>query len=216
MNARRLEGLLCGGLLGWFALLAPGAAGAQSTPPEVRTQPEPWRPRTGFGTAVQIGGGIENFVDDGIDRITGLGGAWNLRLVSGTRLPVGFEVGYFGDAHDITGPGITEDDYVLRSGIEAALRLNLPIVRGSGLIEPFGLIGLGWSRYALLNASPGVSFMRSSDNQLVVPLGLGLAAGYRGFIFDARFNYRLAAGDDMFGGADMAGWGFAVSVGAEF
>jgi hypothetical protein len=184
--------------------------------PEVRTEPEAWRPRTGFGAAVLLGGGVQNFTDDTIDGITGVGGSWNLRLVSGTREPVGFELGYFGDAHDVTGPGITEDDFVLRTGLEAALRLQIPIVIGSGLLQPFGLGGLGWSQYSLLNESPGVTFMRNSDNQLAIPLGAGLAWSYRGFMLDARFTYRFAIEDELFGDRDMAFWNVGASAGAEF
>ena len=204
--------------------VAPGPIEPSAIPPpvqagpqqEVRTQPDGWRPRTGFGAAVLLGGGVGNFIDDGVDATTGLGGGWNLRLVSGTRMPVGFELGYVGDAHDVTGPGITDDDFVLRSGLEGALRLQVPIERGSALIEPFALVGIGWSQYSLLNESPDVTFMGNSDHQLVVPVGAGLAASYRGFMFDARFTYRLAADDEMFGAADMSGWNVGASLGAEF
>jgi hypothetical protein len=194
----------------------PGLPPATPPPLEIRTQPEYWKPRTVFGAAVLLGGGVDNFVDDGVNDMTGLGGAWSLRLVSGTREPLGFELSYFGDARDITGPGITQDDYVLRNGVEGALRLHFPFVRGSGLIEPFALAGLGWSRYSLINESSSVTFMKSSDNQLSIPVGAGLAASYRGFMFDARFTYRMAAGDDMFGTRDMAAWNVGASLGAEF
>jgi hypothetical protein len=159
---------------------------------------------------------VDNFVDSDIDAMTGLGGAWSLRLVSGTRQVVGAELAYVGDARDVTGPGISEDDFVLRTGIEGALRLQIPFMPGSGLIEPFALVGLGWSRYSLVNEAANVTFMGRTDDQLSVPFGGGLNLGYRGFMFAARFIYRLAAADDMFAGRDMAGWNLSASLGAEF
>jgi hypothetical protein len=185
-------------------------------PVEIRTQPVSWQPRSRFGAAVLLGGGVDNLVNNDLDDLTGLGAGWSLRLVSGTREPVAAELSYVGDARDIAGPGITTDDYVLRNGFEGSLRLQIPIVLGSGLLEPFVLGGLGWSRYTLVNESASVTFMKRSDDQMVVPLGIGLAAGYRGFMFDARFTYRLAMADDLFGTQDMAGWSAGASLGAEF
>ena len=185
--------------------------------PQVRAQTD-WQPRTRFGTALLLGGGVDNFMDDGIDDLTGLGGVWNLRLISGTRAPVAFELGYMGDAHDITGPAITEDDFVLRNRVEGALRLQFP----------WSFAGPAcWSRSPWW-ASAGAATRWSTRagrhlhaEQRPPAVGAGRRAAwrrsYRGFMFDARFTYRLAARTTTCSAtADMAAWNVGASLGAEF
>ena len=159
---------------------------------------------------------MDNFVDNGIGRTDGPGGCLEPPAGLGHAQPLGAELGYVGDAHDMTGPGIMQDDFVLRTGVEGALRLQVPVVRGSSLVEPFALVGLGWSHYRLVGEGRSVTFMQNSDHVLVGAVRRGSGGGYRGFIVDARVTYRMVADDDMFGGADMSGWSAGLSLGAEF
>jgi hypothetical protein len=95
------------------------------------------------------------------------------------------------------------------------LRFNLPILQQASLLAPFGFAGIGWNRLDIVNAGDDVT-LPHQDHRFVVPLGAGLARGHRGFFSDARFTYRQAFEDEMFGGPDMSQWNVAVHVGAEF
>jgi hypothetical protein len=112
------------------------------------------------------------------------------------------------------------DASLVSHGGEGDLRLQLPFASGNGLLlEPFAFAGLGWSRYNLRNLSVGVT--SSSDGVGTVPLGGGLALGYRGFMVDARFTYRPTFGsnDAFLGTANSGGlgtWNIGAMVGIEF
>jgi len=92
------------------------------------------------GTAMMLGGGYEDFTYGNIKSMTGAGGSWDARLVAGTRQFVGLEAAYVGSAHSIQTLGLASNTNLISNGAEGALRVNIPIVRGNGLIEPFGFI----------------------------------------------------------------------------
>jgi hypothetical protein len=215
MTKKHWSGVLVGGVL--VLLGAQGAVRAQesevlTTGPEVT-----WQPRSGVGVAVLAGGGMGDFTDETVSQSTGMGGSWNLRVTSGTRLPFAWELAYMGGANDVTGLGLDSDDYLIRNAAEGGLRLNAPILTGGGgLVEPFAVAGLGWSRYNLVNSSPSPGRMEDQDDQLTVPLALGLAFGYRGVAAELRGSYRFAFDDEMFGDRDMSGWNASMGVGVEF
>jgi hypothetical protein len=177
--------------------------------------PDDWYPRSGTGNALVLGGGVGNLRQDADDARTGVGGCWAVRLISGTRLPIAWEAAYVGSANDLNGPGVQEDDYLLRNGLEGVLRFNVPFVRPNTLLAPFAFAGAGWNRLDIVNAGAEVA-LGDPDNQFVLPFGGGLAVGYRGFFSDVRFTYSQAFEDEMFGDADMSQWNVGFQVGAEF
>jgi hypothetical protein len=199
-----------------LAAPAPPQATERTANTGLYTSPGRWEPRSRIGLAVLVGGGVADFANETVSRSTGAGGAWNLRITSGTRLPFAWEAAYVGGAHDVTGTGIGQDDYLVHNGAEASLRLNAPMVMGSALLAPFAAGGVGWNRYDLVNASSTTERLTSQDDQLVTPVALGLTFGYRGFTAEARGTYRFAFADDMFAGQDMSNWNASVGVGAEF
>lgn len=208
----------------WNGLVASAAlvllaAQAQAQESEVLTTGpgNTWQPRSQVGVGLTAGGGVGDFSNETVSRSTGVAGLWNVRLTSGTRLPVGWEVAYTGGANDVTGPGIDGDDYMIRTAAEAGLRFNAPIRTGSaGLLEPFAVAGLGWSRYNLVNSDPMPGRMSGQDDQLTTPLTLGLAFGHHGFLAEIRGSYRFAFDDEMFGDRDMSGWNASMGLGVEF
>jgi hypothetical protein len=221
----RLCGLVCG-----LSILSGGAAAAWGqdapdyapstgepiTSPEVRSGATDWQPRSRIGTALMLNGGLGDFSDSSVRDATGMAGSWGLRLVSGTRVPLAAELGYFGGVNDINAPGVDGDGYLLHNGAEGALRFNVPFIGRNGHVAPFVIGGLGWARYNLMDAD-AAGGLSSTDDQLVVPLGGGLSGSYRGFTAEARFTYRLAYEDTLFSGNnDMSGWNMALGLGAEF
>jgi hypothetical protein len=183
--------------------------------PEVRERRAEWEPASRIGAAVLLGGGYGNFVEQGIRDQTGGIGSWHLRVVSGTRQLVGLELAYVGGINDVTGPGLGDDEFLMRNGIEGSLRLNAPIVSEATMVAPFAFAGLGWQRFSLVNAGPDVT-IGTRDDVLTVPLGAGVALGFRGLMLDARFTYRPTYNDDLFGALDMHTWGVTGSLGGEF
>lgn len=174
--------------------------------------------RPSVGIALQVGGGVVNFVSEGARDVTDVGGAWDVRLTFGTRGYAAFEMAYAGAVHDAGGAGLDDDAYLVRHGFEGALRLNAPIPTRTWFLAPFALGGLGWSRYDVMSSNaPPTAVLRDHDAFLTVPLGFGLAAAYRGMMLDARFTYRAAFDDELFAnGAGQNTWTAGAHIGREF
>jgi hypothetical protein len=208
-----------GKVVGVAALLfSPLPAMAQSTyagepAPEVRRGAGP---PTGFGTAVELGGGVVNFTGSTARSMTNAGGAWDLRLAFGTRSILGLEAAYVGSAQGISAIGLDPDAVLVGNGGEAALRLNAPLAYRGSLVEPFAFGGGGWTRYNVVNDNFNTSIVREKDDVLTVPFGAGLAASFQGFMFDARFTYRVLYNQQLLGNANLDNWIASANIGSEF
>jgi hypothetical protein len=208
--------------LGMFAgiLLGPQIARADLEP-RISGKPGEEHIRSGFGISLQGGGGVTDFTGSTERALTGVGGSWDVRAVLGTRQIVGFEAAYVGSAHGMTTSwgGNTQ---LVGNGVEGNLRLNLPFLQNEVLVEPFGFVGLGWSNYYLTNFGDAGQVFSNSDAVGAVPMGGGLAVGYRGFMVEARFTYRpyfddnqlLVAGSNDY--LRLDNWNAGVMLGFEF
>ena len=74
-----------------------------------------------------------------------------------------------------------------------------------------------------MNNEGNTASVDDNDNLMTVPLGVGLMAGYGGFVADARFTYRYAIGSDMLGPTEngfddnsLSNWSLGGSLGFEF
>jgi hypothetical protein len=82
-------------------------------------------------------------------------------------------------------------------------------------------VGLGWQHYSL-NSVGDLAVITRSNDVGVVPMGAGLAVGYRGFLAEARFTYRPAWNDrEMVLSTDgrafgLDTWNFGLMIGFEF
>jgi hypothetical protein len=179
--------------------------------------------RTGVGVSLQAGGGVTNFTGSSARDVTNVGGYWDVRSVFGTRSFVGGEVAYVGSARGISTSSVFSNGTSLMGhGGEATLRLQVPMASSTGvLVEPFAFGGVGFSHYYLRN--PSIGAVTTSDDVGTIPVGVGLAAGYRGFMVDARFTYRPTFNsDDTFFGTGavnnggLQSWTAGVSLGYEF
>jgi hypothetical protein len=170
------------------------------------------------GGAVLLGGGYEDFTYSDIRSMTGGAGAWDARLVGGTRQFVGLEAAYVGSARSIQTLGLASDSNLVSNGAEGALRLNAPIARGASLIEPFGFIGLGWQRYHVTNTPEATSDVSRNDDVMTMPLGGGVEYGYRQLLVDARFTWRATYLNDLLRttGGKLNTWGVGGNVGVAF
>jgi hypothetical protein len=184
--------------------------------PEATTmQRRRWVPQ--LGGALLVGGGYEDFTDSNLRAMTGAGGAWDARLVGGTRQFIGIEAAYVGAARSINTLGVTNSNLV-SNGVEGALRLNIPVAQGMSLIEPFGLIGLGWQHYNITNTPAATADVAKTDDVLTMPVGGGLEAAYGQFMLDARYTYRFTYLNDLMRatGGRLNNWGISGNLGVAF
>jgi hypothetical protein len=171
-----------------------------------------------IGGALLVGGGYEDFTNNAVNRMTSAGGSWNARVVAGTRQYVGIEGAYVGAARSIDGLGLSNDATLIANGVEGNLRVNIPIARNYSLVEPFGFVGLGWSRYHVGNTQTTTSDVNTNDDIMAVPFGAGLEYAYKAFMADARFTYRQTYYNDLLrtGGGNLNNWGVGGQIGFSY
>lgn len=170
------------------------------------------------GAAMMLGGGYEDFTYGSIKSMTGAGGSWDARLVGGTRQFVGLEAAYVGAARSIQTLGLATNTNLVSNGAEGALRVNIPIIQGMTLLEPFGFVGIGWQHYSLSKTAAATSDITGSDDVLTVPYGGGVELSYRRLMLDARYTYRQTYNNDLLRsvGGKLNTWGVGGNVGVEF
>jgi len=111
------------------ALLATAAvAPAQAEEPQLLTS---------WGMAVSAGGGVNDFINDDAQEMTGVGGSWDARLVVGTRKYVAFEAAYLGSAQSIDALGLETDARLVGNGAEGVVRVNAM----TGALQPYVFAG---------------------------------------------------------------------------
>lgn len=174
-----------------------------------------------IGAALTVGGGLIDFTGDNARDMTSTGGYWNARVITGTRQFVGVEAAYIGSARDVSALGLSNQAMLVGNGVEGALRLNVPIINGRSIVEPFAFAGVGWSRYNITNSNTNTSSLASSDDIMEIPYGGGVSFGYNGFIADARFTYRSTYYNDLMRTpSGLAGrldnWSVGGQLGVEF
>lgn len=174
-----------------------------------------------YGIAVFLGGGVSDFTSDTMRGTTDVGGSWGVNVAFGLRGPVGFEAAYVGSAQSIDALGLDSDSILVGNGLQGLLRVNVL----DAAIQPFLFGGLGWRHYDLTNTDFNTSDIADNDDVLEVPVGAGLAWKYRGFLVDARGEWRYATGGDMvpsiqddgtIDGANMSRWGAQANIGFAF
>jgi len=185
-------------------------------PPTVRGH---WMPASVYGVAIMAGGGVTDFTEGATRSETSTGGSWTARLAFGTRSILGFEASYIGGANNINALGFGNTTLV-RNGAEGALRLNAPLYAHDTLLEPYAFGGVGWNTYRLSNVNNvTASVSTSADNTVSIPLGIGFATGYHGFIADLRYTIRPTYDQNLFrdqSSSALSNWDFGGMIGYEF
>jgi len=171
-----------------------------------------------MGAGFIVGGGFQDFSRDAARSVTDRGGFWSARLVLGTRHVVGMEAAYIGSAQGINALGLSTNAVLVSNGAEGVVRINIPLVRGPALFEPFVFGGAGWQRFHVANSSTASSDIANDDDILEVPYGGGLEFSYNGFMADARFTYRSTFFNDLLrtSGGNLDNWSAGGLVGFEF
>jgi len=143
--------------------------------------------------ALVAGGGVAEFAASTMRDATEIGAEWDVRYTISQRSLIALETGYSGTYNKmqspVEGPGSVAA-YLINHGVDGDLRLNLLPFR----VQPYVFGGLGYNHASMKNLedNPAMAarFM-TSDDQLMVPAGAGLALHlFPHGIIDARFTYR--------------------------
>jgi hypothetical protein len=169
-----------------------------------------------MGSAIMLGGGFEDFTQGVPKSFTSGGGSWDLRLTAGTRQFVGLEAAYVGAAHSANVLGSTSST-LISNGLEGNFRVNVPIAAGQTLLEPFGVVGIGWQHYQF-SRTITTADLTTTDNVMTVPYGAGFMAAYRMLMVDARVTFRETYFNHMFPvtNSKLNTWGVGGNIGVEF
>lgn len=215
-------------ILATLAATAGSAAADDTSSTTVVVSGEDYWPASEYGIEMSLGGGVESFASDEMQANTDPGATWDVRGVFGTRTPIALEAAYVGSSQSIDAVfGERSSARLMGTGLEGALRLNILPLED---FTPFAFGGLGWKRYDVTGAdfTTADTGIRDEDTLLEVPMGGGLAYRDNGFVVDARFTYRLAAGEDLVISnsdsdpldtdrhANMDNWSVGARVGYEF
>jgi uncharacterized membrane protein len=196
----------------------------QTTTPVLMVEPRGnWYDPDRIGFGITAGGGASGFTGDTMRDNTKDGGNWDVRAMIGTRLPLTLEASYLGSAQSIDALGLDNNAILIGNGVQGDVRLNATTDLA---VQPFIYGGVAWRRYSIENASFNTSDINDKDDVLELPVGLGVAYKSRGFMLDARAEYRgsfqenLApaglAGNAFTDPASLNRWGINANIGYEF
>ena len=178
------------------------------------------KPDSKIGLAVMAGGGVTDFTQGATRDQTAVGGSWDVRALIATRTWIGAEISYIGGANPIKALGLSGNSKLVRNGVEAAVRLQLPLYHRITLLEPYVLGGVGWNTYRVTYVnSYSASVTTDGDNTVAVPIGVGFMAGYKGFVVDFRSTIRPTFHQTILGSQGATGltnWDTGAMVGFEF
>jgi hypothetical protein len=182
-------------------------------------------PISKVGAMLSVGGGVTNFTENGPQALTNPGAAWDIRATLGSRSLIGVEAAYTGSLQDLEASGLDNSAMLSSHGVEGDLRINAPVTIGDGLISPYGFGGLGYKRYGLAfdNGNTSSSQIAPHDDVMLIPFGVGLAAGIAGVTVDTRATYRQTfftelVGDSQssFDSTSLNSWEVGAGLGFEF
>lgn len=183
---------------------------------------------SGIGVGVDVGGGVMGFVGSRLRETTSMGGLWSFRAALGTHTPLALELGYIGSATAINGQLGPAQATMIGRTFESSVRFTaLP----HAVWSPYVFAGLGWQHYTINDRSFELSDtgIRTADDLLVMPMGLGAAYRYHAVVTEVRGTFRLASGANMVLDnpqtaletgqgtyAPMHSWDASLNVGYEF
>jgi len=170
-----------------------------------------------YKVAATFGGGFMGFVDSDTRDYATEGGAWEARLAFNNAGVVALEAAYIGSLQNIDALGLDSDATLLGNGAEANIRVNV----WQGLVQPYVLIGGGWTRYDITNSNINTSDVDEVENVITMPMGAGVGYRYNQVLFDLRGTYRAATREDLIdlGGtasASLDTWSATLKAGFEF
>ncbi len=135
------------------------------------------------GLAVDVGGGVHDFVDRGHASLVDAGGSWAARLTVGTRRHLGGEVAYVGTANPVRNAlGAADRAVLVSNGVEGLVRVNAMVNDW----QPYAVAGYTYRRYVVQNSAANTSAIADGTNSSEIPVGVGLAYRKHHFVGDVR------------------------------
>lgn len=179
---------------------------------------------TGIGVGFIAGGGLTGFTDQAVrnNMQNNVQGLWDARISIGTHVPIGLDLSYVGTASSLANPLGTggSNGTLYGTAAEAALRWNiLPHFAW----DPYVFGGIGWQNYEVTGQSLAMPGMRSSDNSVEFPMGVGMSfRDTSGWLVDVRGTFRddpnsnliYQASNNSY--APMHSWEASAALGYEF
>lgn len=167
-----------------------------------------------YRLGVSVGAGVMGFVDGTARAYTSDGGLWDVRVGFNTTGNLAVEAAYVGSLQNIDAVGLAPDAKLLGTGVEANLRLNFM----TGRVQPYALLGAGWTRYDL-SADTNASDVSGYDNIATLPMGIGISYRLTDVVLDLRGTYRATAGTELIQAMESSqldSWSATLRGGFEF
>ncbi len=166
----------------------------------------------GVGLQVEVGGGVQQFIDRTTTDVTDPAGAWTARLIVGTRSHIAGEAAYVGSAQALDALGVADKARLMSNGVEGLLRLNVL----TGPLQPYAAAGYTFRRYTVTNTAVNTSSVADAANVNELPVAAGLAYRFKPLVTDLRFTLRNAFGTPLLPGGNLSTYGVDAKVGFEF
>lgn len=165
-----------------------------------------------------VGGGAAQFFGSALRNNTDVAGYWDARVVAGTHSVLGFEGGYQGSAQSLNALGLASKAALVGHGIDAEMRLQLPVTQRSFYVTPYALGGIGWTRFNIVNSDSNTSSFKDEDDVVMLPVGGGVSVVVGQAMLDLRFTYRPAFDPNLLpaaggGYANMDSWSAGAKIG---
>lgn len=166
----------------------------------------------GVGLQVEVGGGVQQFIDRTTTDVTDPAGAWTARLIVGTRSHIAGEAAYVGSAQALDALGVGDKARLMSNGVEGLLRFNVL----TGPLQPYAAAGYTFRRYNVANTAVNTSSVADAANVNEIPVAAGLAYRFKPLVTDLRFTLRNAFGNPLLPGGNLSTYGVEGKVGFEF
>jgi hypothetical protein len=195
----------------WCAVCAI-SLGATSVLAEDYSDDEDGEPPSGVGVEIQLGGGVQDFVDRDVAAVTSPAGAWGARLIVGTRSHIAGEAAYLGSSQGLNTLGVDDRAMLTSNGIEGALRYNVL----TGAWQPYAVAGYTWRRYNVTNTAANFSSVADSGNVSEIPVGVGLAYRFKPLVADLRVSLHNAFNTTIIPNGNLTNYSGNLKLGFEF
>lgn len=149
---------------------------------------------TPIGMAIDVGGGVHGWVDNGLDGLVQTGGSWEARLTIGTRTFLAGEIAYVGTANAAEDNiGLDPNALLVSNGFEGLLRVNAMLDEW----QPYAVAGYTYRYFTLSNETTNTAALVDGADQHEIPVGVGVAYRFKGFVADARFMVHPAVSSEV-------------------
>jgi len=140
---------------------------------------------------LSAGVGLEGFIGSEMRDVAGVGPAWSVRAALGNPQSVRVELVYQGSRQPVS--FMADHGSLTGHGVQGLLHVN---VYPEGLVEPYFVLGAGWSRFSISGRSGG-SMLAAADDVFEMPIGFGFAYRWHQLVVDLRVGVRAVTAPNL-------------------